>query len=181
MNYSEIKRLDIANGVGVRVSVFVSGCTRRCEGCFNEATWDFDAGSEFGPDVMLDVMRSLGDPMVDGLSVLGGEPLEPRNQPGVLRLLASAREWHPDKSVWMWTGYTFEELVSCRSGAGDVRTILGLVDVLVDGPFVVGKRDLTLRFRGSGNQRILDVRKSMEAGVPVEWTDGPTLSTRRWT
>lgn len=191
MNYSELKPTDIANGTGARVSLFVSGCRHHCKGCFNESTWDFDSGKRFTKDTEDEVLRLLDRDYIAGLSVLGGEPLEPENQEDILRLLERAYDAFPDKDVWLWTGFTFEDLMdACRAvdtGRKGNRAatealwyLLWRVDVLVDGPYLDDQRDITLRFRGSPNQRILDMGKSMALGRPIEWTDGPVLGTRRW-
>ncbi len=182
MNYAEIKYCDIANGPGVRTTLFVSGCRHRCPGCFNEVTWDFAAGRVFSPEAADEVVASLEPTYVTGLSVLGGEPLEPESQPAVLALLGRVRAERSSKTVWMYTGFTWEELHSagCRAHTEILPRILGLVDVLVDGPFVAAQKDITLRFRGSSNQRIIDVAASLEAGHVVEWEDLPEFSTHEW-
>ena len=194
MNYSEIKDCDIANGTGARVSLFVSGCRHHCKGCFNESTWDFDSGKRFTRDTEDMVLRLLDRDYIAGLSVLGGEPLEPENQEDVLRLLTRVSDAFPDKDVWMWTGFTFEDLVDacrasegysfrkphCRAESPILWDLLWHIDVLVDGRYIDEQRDITLRFRGSPNQRILDACKSLEELTPVEWTDGPVMGSRRW-
>ena len=182
MNYSTIKHTDIANGVGVRVSLFVSGCRHHCEGCFNSETWDFKAGQFFGNDAFFRIIRLLEPDYVDGLSILGGEPLEPENQPEVLAILEHVRDVYPTKDVWMWTGFTWDELTIIDSRARTVMlpSILENVDVLVDGRFMLDYRDITLRFRGSPNQRLIDVRKSLDAGHVVDWQDDPICRTRKW-
>ena len=154
MNVSEIKHCDIANGAGVRVSVFVSGCRHRCRGCYNEAAWGFDAGVPF-EDVEERIVNLLGTSFIDGLSVLGGEPLEPENQIVLAPFLERVKGMYPDKDVWMWTGFTYEGLRGSRADTEHLDRILSCVDVLVDGPFVEELRDITLRFRGSSNQRII--------------------------
>ena len=182
MNYSAIKQTDISNGTGVRVSLFVSGCRHRCDGCFNEEAWDFGVGQFFNDVSLKAVLRLLEPAYIDGLSVLGGEPLEPENQGGVLWLLSKVREAYPDKTIWMWTGFTWAELtiINTRARTDMLPQILENVDVLVDGRFILDYRDITLRFRGSPNQRIIDVRKSLEAGHVVEWTDSPACATHHW-
>lgn len=183
MNYSAIKHTDIANGVGVRVSLFVSGCRHHCEGCFNSETWDFKAGRFFDDMALKQIIRLLEPDYVDGLSILGGEPLEPENQGGVLWLLGHVRKAYPDKSVWMWTGFTWAELtiIDSRARTTMLPSILENVDVLVDGRFMLDHRDITLRFRGSPNQRIIDVHKSLEAGHVVDWQDNEICGSRKWT
>ncbi len=173
MNISNIRYNDIANGVGVRTSVFVSGCRHRCEGCFNQVAWEFDAGTPFDDDVMGDILRSLEPDHVDGLSVLGGEPLEPENQDEVLRLVRGAIRL--GKSVWMWTGFTYEDLcLDCRASVVPHRlwNILDCVDVLVDGPFVRELADPSLRFRGSSNQRLIDMSNTYFMDDIRLWDDG---------
>ena len=182
MNYSAIKHTDIANGVGVRVSLFVSGCRHHCDGCFNSDTWPFDAGKLFDDTALSSIIRLLEPDYIDGLSILGGEPLEPENQGGVLWLLNKVREAYPDKDIWMWTGFTWAELtiIDSRARTDMLPSILECVDVLVDGRFVLEDRDITLRFRGSPNQRIIDVKQSLEAGHVVDWQDDPICRTRKW-
>ena len=169
MNYSEIKYCDIANGNGVRTSLFVSGCRRHCKGCFNESAWDFDAGKPFTAEVEDAIIRSLDSKYVDGISVLGGEPLEPENVPTVGHLLAKVKDELPGKDVWMWTGNTYEQVKH--------MLILQYVDVLVDGAFVEELKDITLRFRGLDNQRIIALNKTRETGSLVLWDDG---ESRAW-
>ena len=179
MNVSEIKHCDIANGPGVRVSVFVSGCRHHCPGCFNEGAWSFDAGVPF-EDVEDRIVRLLGTSFIDGLSVLGGEPLEPENQMALAPFLERVRATYPDKDVWMWTGFTYDGLRGSRADTEHLERILSCVDVLVDGPFVNDLRDITLRFRGSSNQRIIDLRETRREGRVLLWDDGPVLSRRAW-
>ena len=167
MNYAAIKTLDVANGPGLRTSVFVSGCTRHCKECFQPQTWDFDYGKPFTPEVMEEILESIAPSYVAGLTVLGGEPFEPRNQEAVAELLALARERYPQKSFWAFTGYTLEELDSPLA-----QKILSYLDVLVDGPFQIEKKDLTLRFRGSSNQRLIDLNKTRQTGTLTLWDDG---------
>ena len=163
MNYADIKKVDVANGPGVRVSLFVSGCSHRCEGCFNPETWDFSYGVPFGEAEIQQILTFLAPDHIRGLSLLGGEPFEPDNQRAVLELVRRARRELPGKTVWCYTGYLFEELAGNQVGTHS-RTLLEGLDVLVDGPFVLAKKDLGLRFRGSHNQRIIDVPASLAAG-----------------
>lgn len=174
MNYAAIKTYDIANGPGVRTSVFVSGCTRHCKECFQPQTWDFDYGEPFTQEVIDRILASLEPPQIAGLTVLGGEPFEPRNQVGVAALLRQVRDAYPQKSIWSFTGYLLDaELLTGKVGSGTlVREILSYLDVLVDGPFQIEKKDLTLRFRGSSNQRLIDVPKTLASGSVVLWDDG---------
>ena len=163
MNYADIKKVDVANGPGVRVSLFVSGCTHRCEECFNPETWDFSYGSPFGEAEAEKILSLLSPEHIRGLSLLGGEPFEPANQAAVLELVRRVRRELPQKTVWCYSGYLFEELADGKIGEHS-RELLELLDVLVDGPFVLAKKDLGLRFRGSSNQRIIDVPASLQAG-----------------
>ncbi len=168
MNYADIRPIDVANGPGVRVSLFVSGCTHRCEGCFNPETWAFDYGRPFGREQEEEILSLLGRSYVRGLSLLGGEPFEPQNQEAVLQLARRVREKFPDKDIWCYSGYLFEELLAGAVGAHS-RALLGELDVLVDGPFILAQKSLSLHFRGSGNQRLIDVPSSLEAGAAVIW------------
>ncbi len=174
MNYAAIKNCDIADGPGVRVSLFVSGCTNHCEGCFQPETWDFAYGSPFTPEVEQKILTLLSPSYIRGLTILGGEPMEPANQPAVAELLRNVHARFPEKNIWLFTGFTYELLTSPRAYPhvpGTTQEILALLDVLVDGPFIQSQKDLMLRFRGSRNQRLLDMHKTREAGTPVPWTD----------
>jgi len=173
VNYAAIKNCDIANGPGVRVSLFVSGCTHRCKGCFNEIAWDFDYGEPFTEETISEILRMLSPPHIKGLTLLGGEPFEPQNQGPLLALLRRSKEMFPDKSIWAFSGYLFDkDILAGRLGPFSVtQALLGYLDVLVDGPFVLEKKDLSLRFRGSSNQRIIDVPASLESGQVVLWQD----------
>ena len=162
MNYADIKKVDVANGPGVRVSLFVSGCTHRCEECFNPETWDFNYGAPFGEAETEKILSLLSPDHIRGLSLLGGEPFEPANQGPVLELVRRVRKELPQKTIWCYTGYLFEELAAGKIGDHSRELLEGL-DVLVDGPFVLAKKDLGLRFRGSSNQRIIDVPASLAA------------------
>ena len=170
MNYATIKNCDIANGPGVRVSLFVSGCTHRCPGCFNEVAWDFDYGEPFTEAVMNSIIEMLRPSYIRGLTLLGGEPFEPQNQGPVVELLRRIKIEMPEKSIWAFSGYLFDkDILSGR--IGDCREYLSYLDVLVDGPFVEAKKNLSLRFRGSENQRLIDVPASLAAGEIVLWQD----------
>ena len=162
MNYSAIKKNDIANGPGVRVSLFVSGCRRHCKNCFNPETWSFDNGNLFDKNTMDELMSALGREYISGFTVLGGEPFEEENKGMVYHILRTVREKFPDKSIWCYSGFTFEELKETSIN------ILEMLDVLVDGPFVEEKKNLRLRFRGSENQRLIDVKKSLSEGKAIE-------------
>ena len=171
MNYATIKRRDVANGPGVRVSLFVSGCEHRCPGCFNPEAWDFGYGQPFTRETEDAVLADLAPDFVKGLSLLGGEPFHPANQTAVLDLVRQVRARFPEKDVWCYSGYLFEDLAASRVGEHS-RELLEQLDVLVDGPFVVGLKNLGLRFRGSCNQRILAVGPSLAQGAPVLWDEG---------
>lgn len=163
MNYAAIKKTDIANGPGVRVSLFVSGCRRHCKGCFNSETWDFGYGNLFGKSTMNEILEALDKEYIEGFSVLGGEPFEKENKETVYNIIRTVKEKVPQKTIWCYSGFTFEELKESS------RNILELIDVLVDGAFVEEKKNLRLKFRGSENQRIIDVKKSLEKGETVEF------------
>ena len=163
MNYAAIKKTDIANGPGVRVSLFVSGCRRHCKGCFNSETWDFNYGNLFGKSTMNEILEALDKEYIEGFSILGGEPFENENKETVYNVIRTVKEKFPQKTIWCYSGFCFEEL------AESSRNILELIDVLVDGPFVEEKKNLRLKFRGSENQRIIDVKKSLEKGETVEF------------
>ena len=170
MNYATIKNCDIANGPGVRVSLFVSGCTHRCKGCFNEVAWDFDYGEPFTEAVMDSILEMLRPSYIRGLTLLGGEPFEPQNQAAIVALLRRIRKELPEKSIWAFSGYLFDrDILSGR--LGDCSEYLSYLDVLVDGPFVEAKKNLSLRFRGSENQRLIDVPASLASGEVVLWED----------
>ena len=170
MNYAEIRRVDVANGPGVRVSLFVSGCPHHCEGCFNPQTWDFSFGEGFGEEQIEQILTLLRPGHIRGLSLLGGEPFAPANQSDLLALVERVRQELPGKDIWCYTGYLFEELREGRVGS-HARALLEQLDVLVDGPFVLAKKNLGLRFLGSENQRILRVPASLERGGAVLWED----------
>lgn len=170
MNYATIKNCDIANGPGVRVSLFVSGCTHHCKGCFNEEAWDFSFGQPFTEDTIQEILVMLRPSHIRGLTLLGGEPFEPQNQAGVVALLRRIKAEMPEKTIWAFSGYLFDkDILSGR--LGDTREYLSYLDVLVDGPFVESKKNLSLRFRGSENQRLIDVPASLAAGEVVLWQD----------
>lgn len=168
IHYAALKKTDVANGPGVRVSLFVSGCTHFCKGCFNSEAWDFNYGTLFDEAAARELLAALKPDYIDGLSVLGGEPFEPANQVAVREILRRVREAYPQKSIWCYTGNRLEELFAWIDGGNEtVREMLGQLDVLVDGEFVEEKKNLKLRFRGSENQRILDARKSLAGRKPV--------------
>ena len=168
MNFADLRPIDVANGPGIRVSLFVSGCTHHCKECFNPETWDFAYGSAFTGAEVQAVLKHLAPAHIRGLSLLGGEPFDPRNQQTVLELVKRVREEYPRKDVWCYTGYLFEALRDGKVGSHS-RELLEQLDVLVDGPFVIEKKDLSLRFRGSSNQRLIDVPASLKTGEVVFW------------
>lgn len=170
MNYAAIKNCDIANGPGVRVSLFVSGCTHHCPGCFNEVAWDFDYGEPFTEEVMDKIVDMMRPDYIKGLTLLGGEPFEPQNQQGIVQLLRKVKAQLPQKSIWAFSGYLLDKDIT-SGRLGDTREYLSYLDVLVDGPFVEAKKNLSLRFRGSENQRLIDVPASLESGKVVLWQD----------
>ena len=151
MNYGGIKTADVANGPGVRVSLFVSGCRNRCPGCFQPETWDFGYGEPFTEETEDRIIEALRPPWIQGLSILGGDPMEPENQAVLLPFLKRVREEVPDKDVWLYTGYCLESV--------SVSPMLGYLDVIVDGPFIEAKKDISLAFRGSRNQRIIKLKE----------------------
>jgi len=174
MNYATIKKRDIANGPGVRVSLFVSGCTHRCPGCFNEIAWDFAYGSPFDGAVERELFEALSPDYIQGLSLLGGEPFEPQNQRTLCPFLRKVRERYPQKNIWCYSGYTLEQLSGkevsrCRCEVTD--EMLSYINVLVDGRFELEKKNIRLRFRGSENQRLIDLDKTRERGRIVLWDE----------
>ena len=173
MNYAEIKNCDIANGPGVRVSLFVSGCTHHCPGCFNQVAWDFDYGKPFTQETIDSILAMLQPGYIKGLTLLGGEPFEPENQPAVVELLRQIKAKYPEKSIWAFSGYLFDrDILAGRLGPWEItREYLSYLDVLVDGPFVESRKNLSLRFRGSENQRIIDVPASLAENRIVLWQD----------
>lgn len=173
MNYADIKTCDVANGVGIRVSLFVSGCTHHCENCFNPETWDFNYGKAFTDKEIDYIIESAKLEHITGLTLLGGEPLEFVNQQGILPLLKRFKETYPKKTIWCYTGYDFEkDIVGKMMRQWDFTpSLMSYLDILVDGEFVEAKKDLSLRFRGSSNQRIIDVQKSLAENKVVLWNE----------
>ena len=171
MNYGEIKNFDIANGEGVRVSLFVSGCTHHCKNCFNPETWNFDFGQPFTEETEELILKELAPDYINGLSLLGGEPFEPSNQAVLMPFLRRVKELFPNKTIWCYSGYLFDKELLSESRARCEYTdeMLSLIDVLVDGEFVQELYSITLQFRGSSNQRIIDVKKSLQSGKVVEY------------
>ena len=168
MNYATIKWTDIANGEGVRVSLFVSGCTHRCKNCFNQIAWDFNYGEVFDENVQNQILKELGSGYIAGLSLLGGEPLEPQNQLALYPFIKNVKEQHPEKNIWCYTGFVFDEktgaLKETHKNTQVTKDLIALFDVLVDGPFIEEQKNIRLKFRGSENQRIIDVQKTLAAG-----------------
>lgn len=172
MNYADIKQYDIANGTGVRVSLFVSGCTHHCKNCFNQEAWDFRYGQEFTDETVDTILDYLKPSYVAGLSLLGGEPFEHVNQIGLLPLLRRVRSAYPEKTIWCWSGYLFDRdiLGKMYSQWEETREMLSYIDVLVDGKFIEEQKNANLIFRGSANQRSILVQESLKTGSIVLWT-----------
>lgn len=160
MKYADIKNYDIANGPGCRVSLFVSGCRNHCPGCFNQEAQSFKYGKDYTEFTVLDILNMLGNKHISGLSILGGDPFEPENQSGVNELCRRAKTCYPYKDIWVWTGYMWENV--------EDSPIMKYIDVLVDGPFIQEQKDLSLAYCGSRNQRVIDVKKSLEAGEVIQ-------------
>jgi len=171
MHYGQIKNCDIANGEGVRVSLFVSGCKNNCPHCFQPQTWDFLYGEPFTKAVEDSMIEMLRPEYIDGLTLLGGEPFEPQNQAALLPFVKRVRETYPHKSIWAFSGFTLEQLKdpACRANCEQTAALLALIDVLVDGRYEEEKKDISLRFRGSANQRIIDMQKTRAQGKLVLW------------
>ena len=172
MHYGELKKCDIANGIGVRVTLFVSGCTNHCPDCFQPQTWDFDYGKSFTDETKAEIFAELDKPFINGLTVLGGEPFEPRNQRELLPLLREVREKYPDKTIWCFTGFRLDDELlrdgsypRCEATDG----MLACINVLVDGRFVKELKDISLQFRGSRNQRVIDMDRTRETGQVTIW------------
>ena len=166
MNYGNIKKCDSANGLGVRISLFVSGCTNHCKGCFQPETWEFDYGTLYTEETQNSILKELGASYYTGLSILGGEPFEPCNQIEIVKLVREFKSMYPEKNIWMWTGFTYDkDLIpgGCRY-TSVTDEILNSIDVLVDGRFVEELKTLTIPFRGSSNQRIIDMKATRNAG-----------------
>ncbi len=173
MKYATIKEIDVANGPGIRVSLFVSGCTHHCKGCFNPETWNFNYGDDFTPEVEDRVIEAMKPAYIKGLSLLGGEPFEPQNQEALLPFLRRVKAAYPDKTIWCYSGYDFEkDMLTGNLGPWEVtHEMLTLIDVLVDGEFVLEKKNPNLRFRGSENQRVIRVADSLSSDTVVLWDD----------
>lgn len=172
MYYATIKKVDIANGIGVRVSLFVSGCTHHCPECFNEIAWDFHYGEEFTDQTIDDLIELMRQPHIQGLSLLGGEPMEPVNQEGLLPLLQRMHQELPNKDVWCYTGYFLEDILKGgRAHCSVSDELLSYIDVLVDGPFILAEKNIRLKFRGSNNQRVIDMNQTRKEKKIVLWSE----------
>lgn len=173
MKYATIKEIDVANGPGIRVSLFVSGCTHHCKGCFNPETWNFNYGDDFTPEVEERILEAMKPAYIKGFSLLGGEPFEPQNQEVLLPFLRRVKAAYPDKTIWCYSGYDFEkDMLTGSLGPWEVtHEMLTLIDVLVDGEFVLEKKNPNLRFRGSENQRVIRVADSLNSDTVVLWDD----------
>lgn len=197
MKYSKINTCDIANGLGCRVSLFVSGCDRRCKGCFNEVAWNYDHGEVFTDKTIDFIVEKLEPSYIAGLSILGGEPMSPRNVMDVSNLVRIVKDVYPEKDIWLYTGYVYGALTwfcESRDSWGDwisggtppetdpLYCILSRIDYLVDGPFVEEEKDITLKFRGSRNQRVIDMKKTRETGKVVLWDEAPSKTgfNKQW-
>ena len=162
MNYADIKKYDVANGPGVRISLFVSGCSHFCKGCFNEIAWDYNYGKEFTDDTINEIVEFLDNPHIAGLTILGGEPMDPKNQDALVPLVKKVKELYPDKTIWCFTGYLFDKdlLENMYKENPSTKELLSRFDVMVDGEFVEDLKNLNLKFKGSSNQRTIDVQAS---------------------
>lgn len=182
MNYAEIKYCDIANGPGVRTSLFVSGCTHHCKNCFNAITWDFHYGEAFTEAVQEQIYESCRPDYVKGITLLGGEPMEPENQRALLPFVQEFHKRFPNKTIWCFSGYTYEELTGQKESRGYCEVtdeLMSFFDILVDGRYVEDLHDITLRFRGSSNQRIIDVKETRSSGEITWWKDDPMYASHQ--
>lgn len=171
MNYADIKKCDVANGPGVRISLFVSGCTHHCKNCFNQETWDFNYGNEFTQATINKIIEYMEPDYIKGLTLLGGDPFERTNQIGLLPLVTTVKAVYPEKTIWCFTGYDFEKDIinnMCKKWP-ETNELLSYIDVLVDGQFVEELKDITLRFKGSSNQKTIMVKESLFYGKTVLW------------
>lgn len=170
MNYAELKTYDVANGPGIRVSLFVSGCTHACKGCFNEQAWDFNYGKPFTDEVIDSIIDTMSFGAYRGITFLGGEPMDPHNQADVLKCAKRIKKAYPDKDIWLFTGYTYEYIMeNMYEQLPDTKELMSLIDVMVDGPYVESKRNITLLFRGSENQRLINLKETLKQGEVVWW------------
>ena len=177
MNYADFKKYDIANGPGVRVSLFVSGCTHACKGCFNQEAWDFQYGKLFTQDTIDMILKEMEHSYYCGITILGGEPFEHQNQKEVLHLLREVKKKFPEKSIWCYSGYLFDRdiLDTMVPTWPETKELLSYIDVLVDGEFVEELHNVSLRFRGSSNQRIIMVQESLKAGEVLLWDPNTSM------
>lgn len=172
MKISVIKKTDVANGMGIRVSIFVCGCRHTCKGCFNKEIWDFSNGEEFDDNIIEEILEATSKEYISGITLIGGEPLDPINQEGVYRIISLVRKKYPNKNIWCYTGFTYEYLFDIMLPHYPyLEKILNEVDVLVDGRFEIELLDLKLRFRGSKNQRVIDMKKSKKMGKIIWYLD----------
>ena len=180
MKYANFKEYDIANGPGIRFSLFVSGCTHHCKGCFNPETWDFNYGKPFTKEVEDYILKEVGHEFYEGITLLGGEPMEPVNQKGLLSLVKRFKETYPEKDLWCFSGYLFDKEILGHFAKimPETMELLKYIDILVDGEFVLAKKDITLLFKGSSNQRTIDVQKSLQAGELHFWNPGDTSMSK---
>ena len=170
MHYAVIKKFDIANGEGVRVSLFVSGCSHRCPGCFNDVAWPFEYGQEFTKEVEDEIIEACNNSYIKGLSLLGGEPFEKVNQIGLISLIRRFKKEFPNKDIWCYSGYLFDAEIldeTSKIHTEVTRELISYIDVLVDGKFVLAQKDISLKFKGSSNQRIIDVQESLKQNKVV--------------
>lgn len=173
MNYAEIKNVDIANGPGVRISLFVSGCPHHCKGCFNEVTWDFTYGKPYTQETINHILELLKPDYIKGITFLGGEPMAPSNQETVLNTMRQIKEHYTNKDIWLYTGYLLDTDIMGKmvDTLPHTSEILSYIDVLVDGPFIEEQKNLNLQFKGSENQRIIDMKKTLSSGSIVLWSE----------
>lgn len=173
MNYGNIRKYDIANGEGVRVTLFVSGCTNHCFNCFQPETWDFDYGQPFTNETMCEILEALRPDYIQGLTLLGGDPFELSNQEGLVELLREVKKQYPEKDIWSYTGFILDQdlLDGGRRHGPYTDEMLSYIDVLVDGPFIQDKKNISLKFRGSENQRVIDLKKSLKKQEVILYLD----------
>ena len=171
MHFASIKNFDVANGVGVRVSLFVSGCNHHCKGCFNEEAWDFNYGNEFSDNEINKIIEMLEPDYIKGLTLLGGEPMELVNQEGLLPLVKKVKEIYPNKTIWCYSGFTYDQIMVMKDKWETTKELIQYFDILVDGKFDIDKKDLKIRFRGSSNQRIIDMKESLKNNEIILWEE----------